>query len=192
MGKVGSTSIARAMEQQHGQHSVHLHYVDAWHRNFPSVGVHYSRLLHHHGVGSKGGWPKRIVCGVRDPVERVVSGYFQEAESRKASEDAFRDLHAATKHLALRMVSDLWYVCTWFWHGFFAGFDPYVQGFDVERGFVRGRAGAVEGFIYRQDRLGELERARGFSACSPLDGAAGERFREKTVLRAVFADEERC
>lgn len=152
MGKVGSMSIARALREQHGRNSVHLHYVDAWHRSLPSVGVHYSRLLHHHGVG-----PKRVVCGVRDPVERVVSGYFQEAESRGDAENVFHDAREATRQLALRMVSDVWFVCGWFEHRFFAGFDVYAEAFDPGRGFLRGRAGDTEVFIYRQDRLGELE-----------------------------------
>lgn len=152
MGKVGSMSIARALKEQHGQHGVHLHYVDAWHRSMPTVGVHYARLLHHHGAG-----PKRIVCGVRDPVERVVSGYFQEAESRGDAGSAFGDKRAATRRLASRMVSDIWYICAWFEHRFFAGFDVYAHPFDVERGCLRGIAGDVEVFIYRQDRLGELE-----------------------------------
>lgn len=151
MGKVGSLSIQRALREQHRQHSVHLHYVDAYHRDQASVGVHYSRLLNHHGER-----PKLVVCGVRDPLERVVSGYFQEAESLGLDDGAYGDASDTVMKLASRLLHDLWIICGWFNHRFYCGLDIYAAPFDHDAGFVRLESETVRLFLYKQDRLSGL------------------------------------
>lgn len=148
MGKVGSLSIQRALLDQYTEPSVHLHFVDAWHRDRPTIGVHYSRLLHHHGHS-----PKVIVCGVRDPIERVVSGYFQEAESLGIQGRAFESAEHAVCQLAGRMVADLWTICGWFGHRFFDDRSFFRNSFDREVGCVEHEAGGHRVWVYRQDRL---------------------------------------
>ncbi|MCC5822417.1 MAG: putative capsular polysaccharide synthesis family protein [Phycisphaerales bacterium] len=152
MGKVGSISIQRALRDCCQEYSTHLHYVDAWHHSQPTVGVHYSRLLRHHGVK-----PKLIVCGVRDPIDRVISGYFQEFESRPPDESRFSDIEGMTRLLACRFLNDLWITCGWFDHGFFCDLDVYATPFDHDAGFVRLESGPVRVFLYAQHRLAELE-----------------------------------
>lgn len=165
MGKVGSLSIQQALREQWGEHSVHLHFLDAWHRDSPTIGVHYSRMLHHHGYR-----PKLIICGVRDPIERVVSGYFQEAESRGVQDTAFGCADDAVRRLAGRMVQDLWVICDWFGHRFFADRSVYSVPFDQDAGFVEHDAGEHRVWLYRQDRLrwltGELAGSLGYPEIS--------------------------
>lgn len=151
MGKVGSKSIQRAIESVSGLHCMHLHYVDAFHRSQPSVGVHYSRLLK-----CCGEQPKLVICGVRDPVDRVVSGYFQEAESRGEAVSA-DSLSRVVHELGSRLISDLRSICSWFHHGFFSDIDVYAQPFDCGAGFEVFESGGVRVLLYRFASFGMIE-----------------------------------
>jgi len=165
VGKVGSISIQNALREQHDIHSIHLHYVDAWHRGLPKVGPHYSRLLHH-GRSE----PALIVCGIRDPIDRVISGYFQESESLGIDTTEHIDTESVVRRLAGRILDDLWITCRWFSHNFFAGIDVYRHPFDHEEGCCEIDAGSVRVLVYRLENLAQLgPRIASFLGIDELD-----------------------
>jgi hypothetical protein len=143
VGKVGSISIQRGLFNATGEQSVHVHYVDALHESLPKLGIHYSRILHRHG-----NFPKLILCGIRDPVERVISGMFQEAESLSRLESV-ASIDMAISQLCMRVLSDLRYTLNWFDHRFFCDLDVYQRPFPLEQGFDVFERDGVRLFLYR-------------------------------------------
>lgn len=183
MGKVGSLSIQRAVRDHCGEHSAHLHYVDAWHRNQPSIGVHYSRLLTRHGDR-----PKLVICGIRDPVDRVISGFFQEAESSGVGPEDLGDLESVMRRLAGRFLHDLWITCRWFEHNFFCGLDVYSIPFDHRSGYIRHETGPVKLFLYTQKKLPHLEsELRDFLGARDLRLLRSNDSAEKPYSRSLAA-----
>ncbi len=152
MGKVGSISIRDAIKQAGGGESVHVHWADHYHKTMPTLGVHYSRVLNHHR--SK---PAAVVVGVRDPFERVISGFFQEAESN-GIEKQLADDQGVVAEIQSRLKRDAWVICNWFDHQFYSGLDIYDKPFDHQAGFVVMENQSLRVFVYRLDALDRLEQ----------------------------------
>ncbi len=152
MGKVGSKTIEDAIASAGGGDSLHLHWADQHHEQYPTLGVHYSRILNH-----KRNNPACVVVGVRDPFERVISGYFQEAETLKIKKN-LADQHTAIEQLSSRFTRDAWVICNWFHHNFYCGLDIHDHAFDPEVGYSVIEHGNIRVFLYRVDVLNQLQQ----------------------------------
>jgi glycosyltransferase involved in cell wall biosynthesis len=152
MGKVGSKTIEEAVAKAGGGDSLHLHWADQFHEQYPTIGVHYSRILNH-----RRSEPACVVVGVRDPFERVVSGYFQEAETLKIKKN-FADQHAAMEQLSSRFARDAWVICNWFDHNFYCGLDIHEHAFDPKLGYSVIEHENIRVFLYRVDVLNQLQQ----------------------------------
>ena len=93
LGKVGTTSVANAIELATGRPTIHCHRVTATgtQRDRVNAGIETGRPFQHTWRGEFVRWrlrmPRRpgkrweIVCGVRDPVAQLISAVFQELGS---------------------------------------------------------------------------------------------------------------
>ena len=151
MGKVGSIAIRDAIQRAGGGDSPHLHWTDEYHGQYPTLGIHYSRILNR-----KREEPISLVVGVRDPFERIVSGFFQESQTL-GNKESYADQEAAMDRLSSRFVRDAWVVCNWFQHQFYCGLDIHDHPFDHEAGYIEVEHENIRLFLYRMDALGDLE-----------------------------------
>ncbi len=152
MGKVGSKTIQDAVERAGGSECIHLHWADVYHDERPILGIHYSRILNQHRSH-----PTNVVVGVRDPFERVVSGYFQEAESLSIKKN-MNDKGAALEQLRDRFARDAWVICNWFDHNFYCGLDIHDHPFNPELGYSVIEHNNIRVFLYRVDVLNQLQQ----------------------------------
>jgi hypothetical protein len=151
MGKVGSIAIRDAIENAGGESCPHLHWADQYHSQYPKLGIHYSRVLNH-----KRKTPVSVIVGVRDPFERIVSGYFQEAETLKLDQN-IESSDSAMSTLANRFCSDASVICNWFHHNFYCGLNVLDHRFDPERGYAVIEHLDMRVFLYRQDAIHKLD-----------------------------------
>lgn len=97
--------------------------------------------------------PVKILIGVREPVSRNISGYFQTLTSREKSTSLEQHIHrfyAFCPHLAATY---------WFDNELLEKFniDVYQYPFNKELGFSKIKQGNIEIFIYKFEKLGNLE-----------------------------------
>jgi GT2 family glycosyltransferase len=152
MGKVGSKTIEDAVERAGGGECIHLHWADVYHNERPRLGIHYSRILN-----QQRSHPTNVVVGVRDPFERVVSGFFQEAESLSIKKN-MSDKRAALEQLHDRFTRDAWVICNWFDHNFYCGLDIHEHAFDPKLGYSVIEHENIRVFLYRVDVLNQLQQ----------------------------------
>lgn len=99
----------------------------------------------------------KILVGVREPVSRSVSGFFQTLTHREKGIDICRcvdDYWAFSSHFSSLKWFDLEIKRE-------LGLDVYDYPFDVEKGFSVINHDGIEFFIYQQERLAELESSLG-------------------------------
>jgi hypothetical protein len=154
-GKVGSKAIQRALEVAgHDRHVMHLHWPSDLITTYPDCPLSYEELLRRS--------PRdriRFICGVRDPFERIIAGYFETAAAR----DQQALLRTTVRDIA-RDIEDEFFrrdwvevILKWFEHKFFRHVDVYRQPFDIASGFSVMSGEAAEVFVYRFDALPRLE-----------------------------------
>lgn len=100
--------------------------------------------------------PVKFISGIRDPIERAVSGLFESAESAKSSLEIgeLKELVDSGAESLGRFVTDIVDpVLRWFDHRYFCDLDVYGQSFNASKGYdlVEGAAASV--FLYRVDKL---------------------------------------
>lgn len=151
MGKVGSTSVKETLKANTRSGVIHAHnyqrmlYRDRWFLNF-------SRMV---------GRPVKVICPVRDPISRNVSGFFQtfmrdtgfELSERNWTVDELRELFLERYPHSEPL--------KWFDLRFkpYFGLDIFSVPFPIDQKFRFYRIGSVEVLIYRSDvdRTTQLE-----------------------------------
>jgi hypothetical protein len=152
-GKVGSKAVERALYAAgHPGLVLHVHWAADLVLNYPDCPLSYPEL-----VNADRDKPIRFITGVRDPLDRLVSGYFQSnLESRvKHGLDVSPNIVIGE---IMSMVDDgqLDAILDWFDHQFFRGIDVYSEPFDVDQGFRTLGQGGARVFLYRVDHLPRL------------------------------------
>ncbi|MGB3462376.1 MAG: putative capsular polysaccharide synthesis family protein [Rhodanobacter lindaniclasticus] len=150
-GRVGSHSIATALEGCYPGSVVHLHWLSDMALQYPSCSLSYAHIL-----GRSRQTPVRVISAGREVVSRVISGAFQFLETLQTAGGA-PDVERIVAHLEGTFLHDCDVVTGWFDHQFHCGLDIYAHDFDHENGYVRLRNGAVDLFLYRQEDIGKLE-----------------------------------
>jgi len=150
-GRVGSHSIAAALEGRYPGSVVHLHWLSDMALLYPSCSLSYAHIL-----GRPREKPVRVISAGREVVSRVISGAFQFMESLQAKE-AHLDVERIVAHLEDTFLHDCDVVTGWFDHQFHCGLDIYAHDFDHEKGYVRLCNDTVDLFLYRQEDIGKLE-----------------------------------
>jgi len=152
MGKVGSRTIATAFAASGYSKIVpHLHWADEIVLTYPDCFYSYDDLVNFDPLR-----PLVFVSGVREPIERIVSGLFESAENGKSSltlDALMQMLDGSSEELESFLAPHLSKVLSWFDHGYFRGVDVYVHPFDPARGHAVIRENSLTIFIYRLDAL---------------------------------------
>jgi hypothetical protein len=179
MGKVASRSIDKALVRAgHRRLIPHLHWASEIVQTYTQSFLSYDEILNHD--------PDKeliFISGVREPLERVVSGLFQSASERKSSQsvgELTAIFNGPNAQLEAYLLPHLKLVLDWFAHGYFRGIDVYEHPFDVARGHACIRKGPVTVFLYRLDAL---ERC-----WAPLSELLGRALRPETVNEAQDKD----
>lgn len=150
MGKVGSKTVDRAIYRATGEPVLHLHSADLWNQENPRVTLRYIDLINHERAE-----PLRLVSGVRDPISRALSYYFEYQDwANLPRERMTNELAEAEITRTLRNVVD--YAVTWFDHGFYSDLSVYDHPFDHARGWSVIDHGPKRLFIYRVEWLARL------------------------------------
>jgi hypothetical protein len=152
MAKVGSLAIKAAIERQSNEYIHHVHWAHEYHRHHPDIGIPYSTILTHRQLR-----PTLVITGVRDVMSRILSGYFQDFESNKRDR-SLMCVDFVMNELPIRYRNDAKNIVEWFDHQYYCGLDVYQCPFDLERGWTEISHGQLRLFLYRFDRLADLER----------------------------------
>lgn len=145
MGKVGSKSIeASLIKAGYKKLIPHLHWPDHLAISYEHSIYDYAEIINYDT--SK---PRTFISGVRDPVERVISGYFQSlGESQSQNNISDEVLHQ-------KLASDISKITEWFDHGYFSKINIYDYPFDKELGYLIIKKGNITIFLYRLDSMNE-------------------------------------
>lgn len=148
-GKVGSKAIEHAIYSAgYDRLVLHLHWpgdlIKTHADCFYSYGEVISLASHRR---------LRFVTGVRDPIERAISGYFQTHADKIAGYTPERIEDDIVTAVVGEQMKNL---LSWFEHGFFSGLDVFAFPFDKERGYTIIDQPPIALFLYRLDRLPEL------------------------------------
>jgi hypothetical protein len=152
MGKVGSQSIDRSLRDAGFESFVpNFHWAGDIVTTYPQCFYPYDEIVN---------WdPDRellFISGVRHPLERLVSGLFQQtldARNDSRSSDIIDMLQGPVAQVESALQPSLEWILDWFSHRFFRGIDVYDHPFDVEQGYSIVRQGPVTVFLYRYDAL---------------------------------------
>jgi hypothetical protein len=152
MGKVGSKAIEKSLLQAgHRRLVPHLHWASEIVQSYTQCFYAYDEILNRDPH-------KKLVfiSGVREPIERLISGLFQSATEQKSSlqiDGLTRLLSGSQASVEEFLAPHLKFLLEWFSHGYFRGIDVYEHAFDVERGYGVIEKGPVTVFLYRLDAL---------------------------------------
>lgn len=152
MAKVGSKSIEAGIRTVSADYIHHVHWDYLYHREYPHISIPYSRVLAHPRET-----PALVISGVRDVMSRIVSGYFQDFESRRR-DPGLLDISFILQELPIRYENDAKNICGWFDHEYYCGLDVYSYPFDTTLGFTIIEHGPVRVFLYRFEKLRQLEQ----------------------------------
>ncbi|MEQ5829014.1 hypothetical protein J3456_16850 [Sulfitobacter sp. NFXS29] len=162
MGKVGSSSIVQSFPTVMQLHSwsgdVPIQYFSTKYRGSPLGQLRQainwrsqfrkaSRLLNSTRLR---GEPIRIVTGVREPIARNISAYFQTMPSDLSSIESINDVHQEFLAFGAHYTPMFWFDLELKRH---FGVDVYAHEFDKERGYSVIRDAGVEVFVYRMENL---------------------------------------
>ena len=151
-GRVGSHSIAAALEGCYQGKVLHLHWLSDMALQYPSCSLSYAHIL-----GRRRDHPVRVISAGREVVSRVISGAFQFIETSHANDEEL-DAERVIAHLEDTFLHDCDVVTGWFDHQFHCGLDIYAHSFDHEKGYVRLGNDTVDLFLYRLENLTGLEK----------------------------------
>lgn len=149
MGKVGSHSIAQALEAcGAGRRAIQLHWLSDFHLGTPGLRLPYRELLLR-----KRGRPLQVISGTREIVSWALASLFQYFGA---------DLESPGQALALveeRFLETCEAGLAWFDHRYFCGLDVYAHAFPHEAGALRIGHAPLDLLVYRQEDLGRLSDA---------------------------------
>jgi hypothetical protein len=141
MGKVGSKSMeASLIKAGYKKLIPHLHWPDHLAFSYEHSIYDYAEIINYDT--SK---PRTFISGVRDPVERVISGYFQ-SRGESQSQNNISD-----EVLKQKLTSDISKITGWFDHGYFSKIDIYDYPFDKKLGYSIIKKNNITIFLYRLD-----------------------------------------
>jgi hypothetical protein len=141
MGKVASKSIEASIKGAGYKKLIpHLHWADQLAFSYEHSFFDYAEIINYDT--SK---PRIFISGVRDPAERVISGYFQSLENPKEQIDISDELFLQKLSADARKVVD------WFDHKYFSDIDIYNYPFDKELGYSTIKKNNITIFLYRLD-----------------------------------------
>jgi len=152
MGKVGSKSIEMSLINAGHDHLIpHLHWANEMILTYPDCFYSYEEIL-----SLPRSKPVKFISGIRDPIERAISGLFESAESAKSSLEIgeLKELVDSGAETLSRFVANaVDPILRWFDHRYFCDLDVYGQSFNTSRGYcvIEGTAASV--FLYRVDKL---------------------------------------
>jgi hypothetical protein len=193
MGKCGSRSVVEAIRQAAPAATVvHAHASANFAQIYPDCFWSYPELL------ARNPKPVRFVAGVRDPFSRAVAGYLQDYQPAILSGKL-----AWTDELLSRMLAEmtaaLKVIVSWFDHGFHCGIDVYASPFDTDRGHTVYGSGGRQAFVYKLDKLPQLEQPLGEFLDLPINlerhnvaadkGSSMEAFHAETYRSIRFRHE---
>lgn len=153
MGKVGSKSIEAAIRQATGSTALipHFHWANQL------INMHHDCFFDLEQIVNRPREHRRMfISGVREPIARVLSGYFQsitESESSLRSGHMQALLAGNPDQAASFVADDIRLITDWFNHQFFCGLDVYAVPFDPAAGYAIVENDKVRVFVYRQDKL---------------------------------------
>ena len=155
-GKVASRSIQKALYGAgHGKLILHLHWPTGLIQSYPDCMCSYDEV-----VNSPRDKAVSFITGVRNPFERIISGFFEGNLSEGGAAPASSTLEQVCSDIQrtffeLRQVDNL---LGWFGHRFFRDVDIYRHEFDKDAGYTVIREHNLKIFLYRFDKLASLER----------------------------------
>jgi hypothetical protein len=153
-GKVGSYSIAAALEGRTELRVLHLHWPTDLALNYPYCSVSYRQIVHQPRQQAL-----RIISASREIVSRVLSGAFQYLSTNRSDSAGVIDIDQANAYLEKSFVNDCGVIAGWFDHQFNCGLDIFSHPFDHQRGHVRINHSTVQLFLYRIEDLPRLDDA---------------------------------
>lgn len=143
MGKVASKSIGASLVNAGYKKLIpHLHWPDELAFSYQDSIYDYAEIINYDI--SK---PRTFICGVRDPVERVISGYYQGLLSQNSRKEA------SEEELLKKLAFDVGKVIDWFNHKFFSDINIYHYPFDKKLGYSIIQKNNITIFLYRLDCL---------------------------------------
>jgi len=153
-GKVASKAIQQALYSAgHTNFVLHLHWSNDLLRTHPDCMLTYGEILNSR--------PQKVInfiTGVRDPFERMISGYFQsnfESSPRYTpAVTAARVGKELMDYFVERNGADM--VLNWFGHQFYRGVDIYRHAFDRQQGYCVIEENNTRIFLYRFENLSSL------------------------------------
>ena len=145
MGKVASKSIEASLVQAGYRKLIpHLHWADELAISYEDSVYDYAEIINYDI--SK---PRTFITGVRDPVERVISGYFESLGKSQVQNNISDEV------LHQKLASDISKITEWFDHGYFSKINIYDYPFDKELGYSIIKKGNITIFLYRLDSMNE-------------------------------------
>jgi hypothetical protein len=151
-GKVGSKAIESALYASgHTNLILHLHSTSDLVKHYPDCLLSYEEVL-----DASRDRPILFITGVRDPLQRIISGYFETFTFQchnKSVEELCRDINRSVgthKHIDL--------ILNWFDHGFFSDIDVFCHDFNHDDGYSIIKKGNISVFLYKFEALPHLER----------------------------------
>lgn len=153
MGKVGSKSIQASIEaSQPGAFVPHLHFSHEVLLTYPGCYYSYPEILH---LARN---PIKFVCGVRDPISRIVSGWIESSNNPYSSNTLERigELFSSAEETTNEICKDLPAILNWFSHDFYSGIDVYSRSFDTKAGFAVIKGPVHSALIYRVEDLDRI------------------------------------
>ena len=141
MGKVGSKSIEASLEKAGYKKLIpHLHWPDHLAFSYQHSIYDYAEIINYDT--SK---PRTFISGVRDPVERVISGYFQASGKSQSQNNILYEV------IQQKLASDISKITGWFDHGYFSNIDIYDYPSDKKSGYSIIKKNNITIFLYRLD-----------------------------------------
>lgn len=153
-GKVGSKSIEQALRVAgHDRTILHLHWPSDMLTTYPDCMFSYEEV-----VARDPEKPIRFITGVRDPFERIISGYFQ-SNPNVAQAGSIKTVGEISDAIVTSYFSSgqVDWILGWFAHQFFRGIDVFSSDFDKSAGYTVLECNHAKVFLYRMENLPHLE-----------------------------------
>ena len=156
MGKVASKSIEQSIRNcGYTQLVPHLHWQNELMITYSSCFFTYEEAI----IRSEAS-DLNFVSGVREPIDRVLSGIFQASSDPKSTQsldELTNKILEGPEALATYLNPSIELILNWFNHKFYCDLDIYSEAFDCQKGYqlIQNKRGLQQrrAFIYRTDKL---------------------------------------
>lgn len=150
MGKVGSRSLYNSLKNNDRNIFIpHLHFSNEIFKTYPDSYYSYPEIIRYCRNDIF------FISGVRDPIERLLSGLIQN-ETEKGIELGAERVNYYIENrgqLELYITQNVDSIINWFDHNFFCGINVFDYEFDCESGFAEIYQNEKSVFLYRLDKL---------------------------------------